>query len=67
MHFSATPTSTLTVPIQDHGVKYVSHSDAEIIGFFDTLFYLFFLPFLAAAIGEMGLKAVREDEAKDRN
>ena len=56
LHFSSTPTSVLTVPIQDHGQKYVSPHDAEIIGFFHKVFYLVALPFIATFLGKMGLE-----------
>ena len=64
--FSAVPTSVLTVPIQDHGVKYVSPHDAKIISFCGTLFDLMLLPFFASVIGGMGLKSVNEASVEKR-
>ena len=61
LHFSASPTGVLTVPIQDHGTKYVSRGDARIIHFFNTVFFLMFLPFLAAAVGETGQRSILGD------
>jgi hypothetical protein len=63
LNFSASPTLALTVPVQDHGTKYVSPRDADIIRLFGTIFYLTFLPMFALFIGEAGVRSV-SDEAE---
>ena len=58
MAFSASPTPQLTVPIQDHGTKYVSPVDAGITDLFHSAFFLMSLPFLSLFLGERARTAI---------